>query len=343
MSGLSSELKRIICVLVAFGALAAVTPFLDDYTQTIITRALVFAIMAMSLDILMGYTGLRSMGHGAYFAFGAYSTAILITQVKGVGILTVFGVGLFLSFVVAAFLGLLAVRATGVYFLMITLSFSMVVWGLAYRWHTVTGGDNGIAGIVPLPVFGISLENPVAFFYFTFAIFMICMGLLYLLVKSPFGKTLVGIREGEARMKMLGYNTWLHKYLAFVISGTFAGISGILWAMLNRFIAPTDVELVTSVEALLMVALGGPATLVGPVIGAAIIMFLRYWVSTYIERWYMILGTTYIITILYAREGLLGLAERLWSRPAAEPEGPAPVAVGRAVPSLTTLEGRKQS
>lgn len=314
MSRLSSELKQVFWVIAAFGALGAVTPFFDDYTQTIITRALVFAIMAMSLDILMGYTGLRSMGHGVYFAFGAYSTAILVTKVKGVGLLTLFGAGLGLSFLVAAFLGFLAIRAVGVYFLMITLSFSMVVWGLAYRWHTVTGGDNGIAGILPPPLFGISLQNPVAFFYFTLGVFLICLGLLYLLVKSPFGKTLVGIREGEARMKMLGYNTWLHKYLAFVISGTFAGISGVLWAMLNRFIAPTDVELVTSVEALLMVALGGPATLVGPAIGAAIVMFLRYWVSTFIERWYLILGATYIITILYAREGILGKVEGLLAR-----------------------------
>lgn len=314
MGRLSSETKRVIWVLAAFGALGAVTPFFDDYTQTIITRALVFAIMAMSLDILMGYTGLRSMGHGVYFAFGAYSTAILVTKVKGVGLLTLFGAGLGLSALVAAFLGFLAIRAVGVYFLMITLSFSMVVWGLAYRWHTVTGGDNGIAGILPPPLFGISLQNPVAFFYFTLGVFLICLGLLYLLVKSPFGKTLVGIREGEARMRMLGYNTWLHKYLAFVISGTFAGISGVLWAMLNRFIAPTDVELVTSVEALLMVALGGPATLVGPAIGAAIVMFLRYWVSTFIERWYLILGATYIITILYAREGILGKVEALLAR-----------------------------
>jgi branched-chain amino acid transport system permease protein len=326
---LSSEAKRVVWVLAAFGALAVVTPFLDDYTQTIIMRSLVFAIMAMSLDILMGYTGLRSMGHGVYFAFGAYSTAILVTKVKGVGLLTLFGVGMGLACLVAAFLGFLAIRAVGVYFLMITLSFSMVVWGLAYRWHTVTGGDNGIAGIIPPPFFGVSLENPVAFFYFTLGVFLICLGLLYLLVKSPFGKTLVGIREGEARMKMLGYNTWLHKYLAFVISGTFAGISGVLWAMLNRFIAPTDVELVTSVETLLMVALGGPATLVGPAIGAAIVMFLRYWVSTFIERWYLILGATYIITILYAREGILGKIEALIAR---RKEGGE--AAGAAVPQV---------
>lgn len=328
MSRFSSELKQVFWVVAAFGTLGAVTPFFDDYTQTIITRALVFAIMAMSLDILMGYTGLRSMGHGVYFAFGAYSTAILVTKVKGVGLLTLFSVGLGLSALVAAFLGFLAIRAVGVYFLMITLSFSMVVWGLAYRWHTVTGGDNGIAGILPPSFFGISLQNPIAFFYFTLGVFLICLGLLYLLVKSPFGKTLVGIREGEARMRMLGYNTWLHKYLAFVISGTFAGISGVLWAMLNRFIAPTDVELVTSVEALLMVALGGPATLVGPAIGAGIIMFLRYWVSTFIERWYLILGATYIITILYAREGILGKIEALLARRKAGGEA------GAAIPQV---------
>ncbi|HEY7363240.1 MAG TPA: branched-chain amino acid ABC transporter permease [Methylomirabilota bacterium] len=330
---------RVVLTLAVFAALGAATPFLNDYLQSIITRALVFAIMAMSLDVLVGYTGLRSMGHGVYFALGAYSAAIMIGKMNVANLLGVFGVGLGLSCAAALFLGLLAIRAVGVYFMMITLSFSMVMWGLVYRWHTVTGGDNGITGIIPPDAFGLSLQDPVLFFYFTFAIFMVCLGLLFLLVKSPFGKTLVGIRESEARMKMLGYNTWLHKYLAFVISGTFAGISGTLWAMLNRFIAPTDVELVTSVEALLMVALGGPATLVGPVIGAGVIMFLRYWVSTYIERWYMFLGITYIITILYARGGIIGLVERLWSR---KEEAPSSAPDRRVATSLTTLEGRKQ-
>jgi branched-chain amino acid transport system permease protein len=331
--------SRVVLTLACFAALGAVTPYLNDYLQTIITRTLVFAIMAMSLDILVGYTGLRSMGHGVYFALGAYSAAIMIANMNVSNLFAIFGVGLGLSCLAALFLGLLAIRAVGVYFLMITLSFSMVMWGLVYRWHTMTGGDNGIAGIVPPDFFGVSLQDPVLFFYFTFAIFMMCLGLLYLLVKSPFGKTLVGIRESEARMKMLGYNTWLHKYLAFVISGTLAGISGTLWALLNRFIAPTDVELVTSVEALLMVALGGPATLVGPVIGAGVIMFLRYWVSTYIERWYMFLGITYIITILYARGGIIGLVERLWSR---KEEAPSSAPDRRVATSLTTLEGRKQ-
>ena len=297
--------------LVALAAVAVVTPFLDDYLQTVITRSFIFAIMAVSLDILMGYTGLRSMGHGVYFAFGAYSAAILATKVPGVSIFTLFGAALGLSLLLAAFLGFLAIQAVGVYFLMITLSFSMVVWGLAYRWHTLTGGDNGIPGVPRPPLMGISIDGEVAFFFFTFGVFMAVLGILYVLVRSPFGKSLVGIREHEARMKMLGYNTWLHKYLAFVISGTFAGISGTLWTLQNRFIGPSDVELVTSVEGLLMVALGGPATLVGPVFGAFVITFLRYWVSIYIERWYIILGTTYIVTVLYAREGILGRIEAL--------------------------------
>lgn len=340
MIQLLARYGRVVLTLVAFGVLGVVTPFLNDYLQSIVTRSLILAIMAMSLDILAGYTGLRSMGHGVYFALGAYSAAILIAGMNVTNLVVIFGVGLGLACAAAFVLGLLAIRAVGVYFLMITLSFSMVTWGLVYRWHTVTGGDNGIPGIIPPDVFGLSLQDPVVFFYFTFTIFMGCMGLLFLLVKSPFGKTLVGIRESEARMKMLGYNTWLHKYLAFVISGTLAGIAGTLWAMLNRFIAPTDVELVTSVEALLMVALGGPATLVGPVIGAGVIMFLRYWVSTYIERWYMFLGITYIITILYAREGIVGLVERLWTRKE-ETDSPAP---DRNVATrLTSLERGKQS
>ncbi|MBI3128920.1 MAG: branched-chain amino acid ABC transporter permease [Candidatus Tectomicrobia bacterium] len=308
------ERRRMKYALVVLAAVAVVTPFLDDYYQTIVTRSFIFAIMAISLDILMGYTGLSSLGHGAYFAFGAYSAAILATKVPGVSIFVLFAAALGLSCLLAAFLGLLAIRAVGVYFLMITLSFAMVVWGLVYRWHTVTGGDNGIA-VLNIPTFlGMPIGESTPFFFFTFGVFLCVLSVLYILVQSPFGKSLIGIREREARMKMLGYNTWLHKYLAFVISGTFAGISGMLWTLQNRFVGPTDVELVTSVEALLMVALGGPSTLVGPIFGAFIITFLRYWVSLYVERWYIILGATYIVTVLYAREGVLGKFEAIMAR-----------------------------
>jgi branched-chain amino acid transport system permease protein len=190
---------------------------------------------------------------------------------------------------------------------MITLALGMVVWGLAFRWVSMTKGDNGIAG-VPRPDPGLpwNLNAPLPFFYFALAAAALAWIALGTLARSPFGLTLKGIRESETRMRALGYDVWLHKYLAFVIAGLFAGFAGVLWAYYNGFVSPVDVQLVTSVETLLMVALGGPGTLAGPALGAAVIVFLKNFVSVYTKRWLLILGAVYIGVILFAPRGVLG-------------------------------------
>ncbi len=289
--------------LVAVGAIA---PLLPSYPLTLLTQALISAIFAMSLDILLGYTGLPSLGHAAYFGVAAYAVAILAVDARA-GFVTCVVAGLFAAAGTAALFGLLAIRATGTYFLMITLALGMVVWGLAFRWVSMTKGDNGISGI-PRPELALpwSLGAPLPFFYFALAATALAWGALGLLVRSPFGMSLKGIRESESRMRSLGYNVWLHKYLSFIIAGLFAGFAGILWAYYNGFVSPVDVQLVTSVEALLMVALGGSGTLVGPAIGAALIVFLKNFVSVYTKRWLLILGAVYIGVILWAPRGLVG-------------------------------------
>jgi branched-chain amino acid transport system permease protein len=283
-----------------------VAPLLPAYPLTLLTQALIAAMLAMSLDLLLGYTGLPSLGHAAYFGIGAYAVAILATEGQ-TGFVGCLLAGVIVAAVAAALFGLLAIRATGVYFLMITLALGMVVWGLAFRWVSLTKGDNGISG-VPRPELALpwSLWGALPFFYFVLVAAIIAWALLGLLVSSPFGLSLLGIRESESRMRALGYNVWLHKYLAFVISGTLAGFAGVLWAYYNGFVSPVDVQLVTSVETLLMVALGGPGTLVGPALGAAIIVFLKNFVSVYTKRWLLILGAVYISAILFAPRGLIG-------------------------------------
>ena len=222
--------------------------------------------------------------------------------------------GVLLAVAVAAIFGLVALRATGVYFLMITLALGMVVWGLAHRWVTMTQGDNGISAI-PRPDLGLpwSLAHSIPFYYFALAGFLISFWILRVIVRSPFGQTLVGIRESESRMRTLGYHVWLHKYIGFVIAGGFGGFAGVLWAYYNGFVSPADLELATSVEVLLMVALGGRGTLLGPALGAAIIVLLKNLVSVYTHRWLLILGAVYIGTIVYAPEGIVG-AVRQWAR-----------------------------
>jgi branched-chain amino acid transport system permease protein len=210
----------------------------------------------------------------------------------------------------AALFGLLALRAGDVYFLMITLALSQCVWGLAYRWNSLTGGDNGL-NLPGRPDLGaIRLGDDETYFYLVLGFFVLSLLALYVLVESPFGRSLVGIREREARMRILGYNTWLHKYIAFIIAGGFGGLAGVLWATLSGQVSPEELTLTTSVDALLMVVLGGPGTLIGGVFGAAIVLFMREYFSTIVPWWQYVLGGIYVIAIYYLPDGLLGVRRR---------------------------------
>jgi branched-chain amino acid transport system permease protein len=288
----------------------------------LVTRALSFAILAMSVDLLLGYTGMSSMGQAAYFGVGAYLTAVLATKFHfGMGwdFWLVVVMGILLGCALAALFGLFAIRAGGVYFLMITLALGQCVWGLAYRWNSLTGGDNGI-NLTVRPNFGFDLTDQVAFFYLVFGFFAVSMVMMYVLVRSPFGQSLAGIRERELRMQILGYNTWLHKYIAFIIAGAFGGLAGVLWAHTNGHVSPETVVLTTSVDALLMVVLGGAGTLVGSAIGAAIVFGLREFLSTLVPWWQYALGGVYVLTILYLPMGLMGIPAWIRRRSSAQAE-----------------------
>ncbi len=296
---------RVPALVIAGVLLLVLPPFLPTYPLTLLTQGLIYAIFAMSLDLLLGYTGLASLGHAAYFGVAAYAVAILSTEYQS-GFWICLLVGLLVAMGVSVLFGLVAMRAVGVYFLMITLALGMVVWGLAFRWVSLTKGDNGISG-VPRPTVGPwSFSDPTAFYYLALATFAVAFGLLLLIVHSPFGMSLRGIRESDVRMRSLGYNVWLHKYVSFILAATFAGLAGVLWGYYNGFVSPVEVQLITSVETLLMVALGGPGTLVGPALGAGIIVFLKNFVSVYTKRWLLILGGVYICVILFAPRGILG-------------------------------------
>ena len=302
-------MNRIVILLVALLMVALLAPFVGPFIILLLAQILVLGIIAMSVDLLLGYTGLPSLGQAAYLGVGAYLTAILATKFGfGLGwdFWLVVLMGMAAGAATAAFFGLFAIRASGVYFLMITLALGMCVWGLAYRWNSLTGGDNGI-NMRGRPKFGIELANDLTFFYVVLGLFIASFFALHLLVSSPFGKSLVGIRERELRMRILGYNTWLHKYIAFVIAGAFGGLAGVLWAHLNGIVSPSDVLLTSSVDVLLMVVLGGPGTLVGGLIGATVVVFLREYLATLVQWWQYVLGAVYVLTILYLPGGIMGL------------------------------------
>src|ERR1700760_3753129 len=310
---MTSQKIKILAVAVALLALLYIVPNSGSFVVLLATRAMAFAILAMSVDLLLGFTGLSSMGQAAYFGVGAYLTAVLATKFHfGLGwdFWIVVVLGILIGAALAAVFGLFAIRASGVYFLMITLALGQCVWGLAYRWNSLTGGDNGI-NLGVRPKFGSDLADQVTFFYLVLAFFAASLFAMYVLVRSPFGRSLAGIRERELRMKILGYNTWLHKYIAFVIAGAFGGLPGVLWAHTAGIVSPDNVVLTTSVDALLMAVLGGAGTLVGGVIGAFIVIALREYLSTLVPWWQYVLGGIYVLTIFYLPSGLMGIPERL--------------------------------
>ena len=312
----------------------ALVPFvLSSYQLGLLTKMLIFALFAMSLDLILGYGGLPSLGHAAYFGVGAYTVGLLALRVID-NFWIDFGAGLLAAGVTSALFGLLALRARGAYLLMITLALAQVLWGIAFGWRWLTGGDDGLPG-VPRPAAGLpwSLAGGLSFYYFVLVVFIAVTAALWIVVKSPFGMALIGIRESERRMEVLGYDTWRYKYVAFVLAGIVAGLSGNLYVYYNGFVSPAYLSIVFSAMALIMVILGGAGTLEGIpddrsrprgpfwvehpwATGGAIIVLLENVISSSTERWLTVLGVIYVVVTLYAPDGILGFARRRGARSA---------------------------
>jgi ABC-type branched-subunit amino acid transport system ATPase component/ABC-type branched-subunit amino acid transport system permease subunit len=318
-----------------------VPPLFPPFLLTVLLLSLGYAILAMSLDVLMGYAGMESLGQAAFFGVAAYAAGILIARYHQAWPIAVL-VGLGLGTAGAAVAGLLAVRLRGLFFLVITLAFAQVLWGISNRWGQMTNGYVGLRG--PHRPYSF-LDSDVNFYYVVLAVFIVAAFGMRRLVTSPFGLGLKGIRESESRMKTTGYNVWLHKYIAFVICGAFAALAGVVYAFTTQFVTPGVLSITTSFDAMLMVILGGVGTLVGPAIGAGAIVGLRNYLSSYVDHWIIILGAIYILTVLFAPKGVVGFASGLWKRQQAVPdeevhpeehEASQPVAASvRAVTTMT--------
>jgi branched-chain amino acid transport system permease protein len=205
----------------------------------------------------------------------------------------------------------LAVRTRGVYFILITIAFGFVVWGVAHRWSSFTGGDNGVTN-VPLPAIGpFRIDSPVEYYYVVLVVVLLCAFGYRRLVASPFGLTLRGIKASESRMKSLGFDSGLHLYAGFVVSAALASLAGVLYVYHNRFVNPVSASFPVSVEAALMAIVGGTGTLVGPFIGSGIILGLRNWVSSFFELYAAVMGLVFIAAVLWAPQGVVGLVARL--------------------------------
>lgn len=289
-------------IVVALIAFLMAAPFiLRTFYLRIVTEILIWGILAMAINIMSGYTGLAPLGQAGIFGMAAYVVGFLVVKAGVNQMYVTVPAGILGATLLSVVFGAIAIRTSGLYFLMITLAEGMIIWGLAYRWAAVTGAENGLRGISRPE----AINDFNVYYYVVLAVVALVIYVIYRVVKSPFGLTLQGIREGERRMRALGYNVPLHKFIAFVLAGFFSGVAGVLYVYYNNFVSPTSVEFARSAEELLMVILGGSGTFWGPIVGSAIITTVKHQVSLYTDRWLMILGAIYVFVILVAPGGLV--------------------------------------
>ena len=275
----------------------------------LVTQILIFGLLALSVDLLLGQTGLFSLCHAAFFAISAYTVAIL--QVRyGLPTILAAPAGLLAGTLLSVVFGV-SVRTRGVYFILITIALGYIVWGVLLRWSSFTGGDNGVTN-VPFPSVGVaSISTHTEYYYFVLAIISVCTLAYRVFINSPFALVLRGIKGSETRMRSLGYRTGAHLYVAFVISGLVASLAGVLYVYYNRFVNPAAASFPNSVEATLMAIVGGSGTILGPLIGSGVILGLRNWVSGFFELYATLIGIVFIVTVLWAPQGIVGLFNHL--------------------------------
>ena len=306
----SVSLPRLLAWLAIVAVALLVLPLLlPGYQTSIATQILIFAVLAMSIDILAGFAGRTPLGHGAIFGVSTY-VVIYWTANLGGSLWAGMLLGIAAATLVACVFALLAIRTSGVYFLLLTLALGMIVWGVCLRWTSVTGGENGLRGY-GRPAF---LADHVHFYYAVLVVVAPVTFAIWRFVHSPFGLTLRGIRDSESRMRSLGYNVPLHLVLAFAISGFFAGIAGALYAVFNDFVSPSTVQLSQSVAGLLMAITGGIGTLLGAFVGATAVILLENVVSIFTARWQTVLGLTFILIMIFAPEGVVGRTRMLLAK-----------------------------
>ena len=303
--------KTLLSLLIAA---LLVWPFaVGEFYVNLVTQIFIAAIFAASLNLLVGYGGLPSLGHACFLGVAAYLSALMSLR-WGLDHSLSAPLALVGTTLMAGLFGLIALRATGLGFLMLTLALSQVLWGTANRWVAVTEGDNGLRGLTRPQVFGMNLDDSITFYFFALLVAMFSFWMIARLVASPFGAALQGTRDQARRMSALGHNVWLIRWITFVYAGFWGGVSGLLFVYYHKYIHPASLSLTNSAEAMLSVIAGGAGTLAGPAIGAAIILLLKNYVSAYVERWNMLLGFVFVLIVVFMPDGLVPGIKRLWAR-----------------------------
>ena len=304
---------RLVALALAVVALLALPYWVPGiYYINVGSQILFYAIFALGLNVLVGQAGLVSLGHAGLFGIASYATAYILTL--GYGHFAAIVVALLIGVLSSAIFAALSLRSSGIGFIMITLALGQILWGLAYRWISLTNGDNGInVSGRPMP-FGFTLNSAEAFYYATLVVFLVSVAVVAIFVNSPFGAALAGTRDQPRRMNALGYHVWMIRFWACMVSGLLTSVSGILFVYYTQFISPQTLALTASAEVLLMVIAGGPASLLGPIVGAALVVIVKTVVSGFLERWNFLLGAIFVAIVIFMPDGLVPGTQRLWRK-----------------------------
>ncbi|WP_233806966.1 branched-chain amino acid ABC transporter permease [Paraburkholderia sp. HP33-1] len=317
MSEARQTRHRKLLTLAAIWAVLLLAPYwmppLGGYTA-LGTRVLVLGLAAMSVNFLLGFTGVLSFGHAAYFGLGAYGAGLALKFVAPSTLLALL-CGTLLGGIAGALLGALCAKRRGVYFAMVTIAFGQVFYYIAFQWSSLTGGDDGLRGFSRVPLhLGITtidiLSNANAFYYFVLFCLALIVGLMGFILRSPFGRTMIAIRENERRARFLGIPVDRHIWIAFTLSCFFMGFAGALYALLNNFADPRGLHFSQSGDFVMMAVMGGMRSLWGPLLGAAVFVVLQDYLSSITVNWMSFVGMLFIAIVLFFPRGLLGFVRR---------------------------------
>jgi branched-chain amino acid transport system permease protein len=302
---------RILALTVTFVVLVTLPQWMDGiYYVNVASQILFYAVFALGLNVLAGYGGLVSLGHAGLFGVTAYATGYMLQL--GFGHTAAILIAMLVGLVAMAIYAALSLRSTGIGFIMITLALGEILWGLAYRWISLTGGDNGLSVKTRPEPFGFSLSDANTFYYATLVVFLLSLAAMTIFVRSPLGAALMGTRDQPRRMNALGYHVWAIRFYACLFSGLLTSVSAILFVYYTQFISPQTLALTSSAEVLLMVISGGAGTLLGPIVGATLVVVVKTVVSGFIERWNFLLGAIFVAIVILMPEGLVPGSVRLW-------------------------------
>jgi len=306
--------KRInlIVAIVILGILVAAPFFLDDVPLRLLTEMCYMALFAVSLNVLLGYGGMLSFGHSAYFGVGAYTTAIALLHIQGIGLISAIVIGGLSALIIGAFFAVFLIRVSGTAFAMLTMAIMQICFSIALKWRSVTGGDDGLGGFeIPdlyIPLIGkIDMLETAHIYWLVLVIVVIMLAVTWYLFKTPMGRTIILLRESTSRASFLGYQNTMTKFILFMYTALLAGVAGSLFTVFQEFVSTGSIDIFRSIDAILMTVIGGVGTFFGPILGAIVYLFLQDLLSDITDRWQFFVGLLFIALVMWYRGGLMGI------------------------------------